>query len=188
MTRPIDTAIRLLAAINAPIARWGRSLAATLLALMLAVAVAQILSRAFFNFTLDWAEELARMALVWSVLLVAPIGYRTGGHVAISAFAESLPPRLRYVTALLLNLLVGWICLTLLIESVGLVERGLSIVGSGVPIRMAWVYAVVPASLAAMLLVSIEAVLRIGDSLRRGRWDPPLSGAVPVMQDGVVEP
>jgi TRAP-type transport system small permease protein len=188
VTRPIDNAIRLLAAINAPIARWGRSLAASLLALMLAVAVAQILSRAILNFTLDWAEELARISLVWSVLLVAPIGYRTGGHVAIGAFAESLPPRLRYVTALLLNVLIGWICLTLLIESFSLVERGMNIVGSGVPIRMAWVYAVVPASLAAMLLVSLEAILRIADSLRRGCWDPPLSGAVPVMQDGVVEP
>jgi TRAP-type C4-dicarboxylate transport system permease small subunit len=173
----LDRLIRLLAAINAPIARWGRSLAAILLALMLAVAVAQILSRAILNFS-----------LVWSVLLVAPIGYRTGGHVAIGAFAESLPPRLRYVTALLLNGLIGWICLTLLIESFSLVERGMNIVGSGVPIRMAWVYAVVPASLAAMLLVSLEAILRIADSLRRGSWDPPLSGAVPVMQDGVVEP
>ena len=181
MTRPTGTAIRLLAAFNAPIARWGRSLAAVLLALMLAVAIAQIFSRAVFNFTLDWAEELARMSLVWSVLLTAPFGYRAGAHVAISAFAESLPPRLLYFTALLLNLLIGWICLTLLIESAGLVERGLTIVGSAVPIRMAWVYAIVPVSLAALLLVAIEAALRLGDSLWRGVWDQTLSGAVPVM-------
>jgi TRAP-type C4-dicarboxylate transport system permease small subunit len=34
---------------NAPIARWGLSFSAVLLALMLAVAVAQIISRALFN-------------------------------------------------------------------------------------------------------------------------------------------
>ena len=28
-------------------------------------------------------KEIARMALVWSVLLAAPLGYRSGGHVAI---------------------------------------------------------------------------------------------------------
>lgn len=188
MTRPIGTAIRLLAAFNAPIARWGRSLAAVLLALMLAVAVAQILSRAIFNFTLDWAEELARMSLVWSVLLTAPIGYRTGAHVAISAFAEALPPRLLYISALLLNLLIGWICLTFLVESGGLVERGLTIVGSAVPIQMAWVYAIVPVSMAALLLVALEAVLRLTDSLLRGVWDQTLSGAVPVMQSDSAEP
>jgi TRAP-type C4-dicarboxylate transport system permease small subunit len=178
----MDSVIRLLAAINAPIARWGRSFAAVLLAAMLAVAIAQIVSRAAFNYTLDWAEEIARMALVWSVLLAAPLGYRSGGHVAIAAFAESLPPRLLYATALLLNLLIGWICIVLLIESVGFVQRGLTIVASAVPIRMGWVYAVMPLSLAAMLLVACEAVLRLAAALRDGRFDLQLSGAVPVMQ------
>jgi TRAP-type C4-dicarboxylate transport system permease small subunit len=178
----MHAAIRLLAAINAPIARWGRSSAAVLLAAMLAVAIAQIVSRAAFNYTLDWAEEVARMALVWSVLLAAPLGYRSGGHVAIAAFVESLPPRLLYATALALNLLIGWICIVLLIEGIDFVERGLTIVASAVPIRMGFVYAIMPASLAAMLLVACEAVLHLVVALRDGRYDLQLSGAVPVMQ------
>ena len=180
MTRPIDSAIRLLSAINAPIARWGRSLAAVLLALMLAVAMAQILSRALFDYTLDWAEELARMALVWSVLLAAPLGYRSGAHVAIAAFAESLPPRLLYSTALLLNLLTGWICATFLRESVDFVARGMTIVASAVPLKMGWIYAIVPVSLAAMLLASLEAVLRLLRALGGDRRDFALIGVVPV--------
>jgi TRAP-type C4-dicarboxylate transport system permease small subunit len=177
----MHSAIRLLSAINAPIARWGRSFAAVLLAAMLAVAIAQIVSRAAFNYTLDWAEEVARMALVWSVLLAAPLGYRSGGHVAIVAFAESLPPRLLYATALLLNLLIGWICMALLIESVGFVQRGLTIVAAALPIRMGYVYSIMPLSLAAMLLVACEAVLHLATALRAGRYDLQLSGAVPVM-------
>lgn len=182
MIRPIHAAIQLLAALNAPIARWGRSAAAALLAAMLAVAVAQILSRAFFNHTLDWAEEMARMALVWSVLLAAPLGYRSGGHVAIAAFAESLPPRLLYATALLLNALIAWVCVMLLVESVGFVERGFTIVASALPLRMGWIYLVMPLSLAAMLLVAVEAMLRLTAALVSGRFDLQLSGAVPVMQ------
>jgi TRAP-type C4-dicarboxylate transport system permease small subunit len=180
----MDSVIRLLAAINAPIARWGRSFAAVLLAAMLVVAIAQILSRAAFNYTLDWAEEVARMALVWSVLLAAPLGYRSGGHVAIAAFSESLPPRLLYATALLLNLLIGWICVELLVESIGFVQRGLTIVASALPIRMGYVYVIMPVSLAAMLLVACEAVLHLAVALRDGRYDLQLSGAVPVMHDG----
>lgn len=179
----LDTPLRLLAAINAPIARWGRSLAAVLLALMLAVAMAQILSRALFDYTLDWAEELARMALVWSVLLAAPLGYRAGAHVAIAAFAEALPPRLLYATALLLNLLTAWICATFLRESVDFVARGMTIVASAVPLRMGWIYAIVPVSLGAMLLVSIEAMLRLVRALAGDTRDLVLVGVVPVSRD-----
>jgi TRAP-type C4-dicarboxylate transport system permease small subunit len=179
VTRPIDSAIRLLSAINAPIARWGRSFAAVLLALMLAVAMAQILSRALFDYTLDWAEELARMALVWSVLLAAPLGYRSGSHVAIAAFIEALPPRLLYATALLLNLLVGWICVVFLRESLDFVARGMTIVASAVPLKMGWIYAIVPASLAA-LLVALEAVLRLLRALAGDTQDLALIGVVPV--------
>lgn len=182
VTRPTHSVIRLLAAINAPIARWGRSFAAILLAAMLAVAIAQIVSRAVFNYTLDWAEEVARMALVWSVLLAAPLGYRSGAHVAIAVFVESLPPRLLYGTALLVNLLVGWICVMLLIESASFVERGMTIVASAVPVRMGWVYSIVPLSLAALLLVALEASLRLLVALFRGRFDLLLSGSVPVTQ------
>lgn len=180
MTRPIDATIRLLSAVNAPITRWGRSVAAVLLAVMLAVALAQILSRAVLDHTLDWAEEMARMALVWSVLLAAPLAYRSGAHVAISAFEAALPPRLLYSTALVLNLLTGWICGVFLLESFDFVARGFTIVASAVPLQMGWVYAIVPVSLAAMLLVSAECVLRLWRALLDGRFDLLMSGAVPV--------
>lgn len=180
MTRTLDSAIHFLSATNAPITRWGRSFSAALLAVMLAVAVAQIASRALFNHTLDWAEELARMALVWSVLLAAPLAYRSGAHVAISAFAEAIPPRLLYATALALNLLTAWICGVFLLESFDFVARGFTIVASAVPLPMGWVYAIVPASLAALLLVAIECVLRLARALLEGRFDLLLSGAVPV--------
>ncbi len=156
-------------------------MAAILLAVMLAVALAQILLRAVFNYTLDWGEDIARMALVWSVLLTAPIGYRSGSHVAIGAFAESLPPRLLYWTAVLVNLLVGWICVMLLVESRELVLRGLTITAATVPIQMVWVYSVVPVVFIALIAVSMEVSLRLLRALLTGRFDLLLSGVVPVI-------
>jgi hypothetical protein len=46
---------------------------------------------------------------------------------------------------------------------------------------MGYVYAIMPASLMAMLLVACEAVLTLVAALRAGRHDLQLSGAVPVM-------
>jgi TRAP-type C4-dicarboxylate transport system permease small subunit len=148
---------------------------------MLAVALAQILSRALFNHTLDWAEELARMALVWSALLAAPMGYRSAGHVAITAFIEGLPPRVLYVTGIIVNLLVGWICLMFLLESIDFVARGATIVSTGLGIRMSYIYAVVPVALSALLLVALEATLRLLRALIVGEREL-LVGVVPVMQ------
>ena len=159
--RAIDRSITLLAKFNAPITRWGRSLAAVLLALMVALAIAQIVSRATFSYTLDWAEELARMALVWSVLLVAPYAYRVGAHVAIGSFAEALPRAMLVWISVLINLLVIWICAIFLMQSAGLVQRGLTIVSSTMQFQIAWVYSIVPVALAMLVLVGIELVLRL---------------------------
>ena len=155
-----------------------------LLAIMLAVALAQILSRAAFNFTLDWAEDIARMSLVWSVLLTAPIGYRSGSHVAISALAEALPVRWLYRVALLINLLVGWVCVMLLIESRNLVLRGVTITAATVSIQMVWVYAIVPVVLTALVLVALEVCLRLLRALLTNRLDLALVGVVPVVDTG----
>ncbi len=179
----MDFAVALLEKANAPIARWGRNASAALLALMVALALSQILSRALFSQTLDWAEELARMALVWSVFLVAPFAYRAGAYVSISAFAEALPRGLLLAVAIVVNLLIVWICGAFVVESAGLVRRGLTIVASSMPFQMAFVYAIVPVSLAALMLVGTEHVLRLVLAWRSpGERDLVLAGLVPVVQ------
>ncbi|NBX57287.1 MAG: TRAP transporter small permease [Gammaproteobacteria bacterium] len=182
MLRLIDLASRGLEKLNAPIARWGLSVSAILLALMLAVALAQILSRAFFNHTLDWAEEAARMALVWSALLAAPMGYRAAGHVAITAFIEGLPPKALQIVGIVVNALVGWLCVVFLLESVDFVARGSTIMSTGLGIPMSYVYVIVPIALGALLFVAIEATLRLVRALLTENASEILVGVVPVMQ------
>jgi TRAP-type C4-dicarboxylate transport system permease small subunit len=183
VTNALAAVLRRLAALNAPIARWGLSFSAVLLALMLAVALAQIASRGLFNHTLDWAEEIARWALVWGALLAAPMGYRAAGHVAITMLVEALPPRLLYAVAIVINLLIGWICLMFLVEGIAFVGRGATLVATALPVSMGWVYSIVPVSLAALLLVSVEAVLRLLHDLLAGEAGrEPLVGVVPVLE------
>jgi TRAP-type C4-dicarboxylate transport system permease small subunit len=181
--RLVDRPIALLAAANAPVARSGRNLAAALIAAMVVLAIAQILSRSIFSHTLDWAEELARVALVWAVLLVAPFAYRSGAHVAIGSFAHALPPRLLLAASLALNLLVGWICIELLIESIDFWKRGLSLTASALPLRMAWIYAIVPVTFTALVLVAAELILRLARSLVLPDPDLTLAGAVPGVKE-----
>lgn len=179
----LDRPIAALAALNAPVTRAGRDFSAVLIGCMVLLAVAQILSRALFSHTLDWAEELARVALVWGVLLVAPYAYRSGANVAIGSFAHALPPRLLVACSAVLNLLVAWVLVMLLLESFDFWRRGLSLTASALPIRMSWIYAIVPVALAALVLVSAELVLRLLRSLVRPDPDLTLAGAVPGIKE-----
>jgi TRAP-type C4-dicarboxylate transport system permease small subunit len=174
----LDRVTAILAAVNRPIARIGRDLAASLIGAMVLLALAQILSRALFDYTLDWAEELARVALVWSVLLVSPFAYRSGAHVAIGSFAAALPPRLLLSASAALNLLVIWICVEMLVQSVAFWQRGLVLTASALEIQMAWIYAIVPAAFLCLLLVGVELVIRLLRSLLGPDPDLTLVGAV----------
>jgi TRAP-type C4-dicarboxylate transport system permease small subunit len=151
----------ILGRINGPLSVAGRNVAGILLAVMLALALAQIVSRGVFHYSLDWAEELARVALVWSVLLVGPYAYRKGAHVAIVSFAEALPPRLLAACSLLLNGLVVWIVAVLFVESFAFWRRGLDISAATMDIPMAWIYAIVPVVFALLMLVGVELLARL---------------------------
>jgi TRAP-type C4-dicarboxylate transport system permease small subunit len=167
--------------LNGPLSVLARNLSAALLAVMLALALAQIVSRGLFHYSLDWAEELARVALVWSVLLTAPYAYRKGAHVAIVSFAEALPPRLLASTSLLLNLLILWILGVLFAESFAFWARGLEIMASTLGVKMAWVYAVVPAAFAMLILVGLELLARLLLHLAGAPSGIVMEGAMPAV-------
>lgn len=177
--RALDAVSGALARVNAPLTRTGRSLAAVLIAFMVALAVAPVVSRAAFDHALDWAEELARATLVWSVLAVLPYAYRHGTHVAIDSFAMALPPRLLVGVALVVNVLVMWVCGIFLVESVAFWARGRTIVSSTMGFQVAWIYTIVPLAFAAMLAVGLELTCRLLRSLWLQDPELALAGAVP---------
>jgi TRAP-type C4-dicarboxylate transport system permease small subunit len=122
------------------------------------------------------------MALVWSALLAAPIGYRAAGHVAITAFIEGLSMRTLCVTGVIVNALIAWICAIFLLESFDFVARGSTIVSTGLGIKMSFVYSIVPVALLALLLVALEAILRLLRAIFADEPELLLVGVVPVLQ------
>jgi TRAP-type C4-dicarboxylate transport system permease small subunit len=79
----------------------GRALDAldrvVLVALLLAVATmvgvvsAQVALRYGFNLSFDWADEVSRLAFVWSIFLAIPLGVRQGAHIGIDIVVAKLP-------------------------------------------------------------------------------------------------
>jgi len=181
MITSLSRTVGILSLINRPLSVAGRNFAGALLAVMLALALAQIVSRGVFHYSLDWAEELARVALVWSVLLIAPYAYRKGAHVAIVSFAEALPPRLLAILSIVLNVLIVWILSVLFVSSLTFWRRGLDISAATMDMPMAWIYAVVPVAFALLITVGLELIARLVVHLASGPSGIVMEGAMPAV-------
>ncbi|WP_138469004.1 TRAP transporter small permease [Poseidonocella sp. HB161398] len=77
------------------------------MAVMIAVVSAQVAMRYLFNGSFDWADELSRLAFVWTVFLAIPLGLRDGAHVGIDLVTRRLPPALQGGLARLMAVLAA---------------------------------------------------------------------------------
>jgi TRAP-type C4-dicarboxylate transport system permease small subunit len=61
-------------------------------AVMVGVVSAQVALRYGLNLSLDWADEVGRLAFVWSIFMAIPLGVRQGSHIGINILVDKLPP------------------------------------------------------------------------------------------------
>lgn len=66
-------------------------------AVMVGVVSAQVALRYGFNRSIDWADEIGRLAFVWSIFLAIPLGVRQGAHIGIDIMVDKLPASWRSV-------------------------------------------------------------------------------------------
>ncbi len=165
--------IRALKAVNDVVLRIGRALAVGALAVMVGVILAQVFFRYVLNDALPWPDEAARFMMLWMTGLIAPMGYRRGGFVAIDMAERALPARA--AAALSLALLLASLAVLVVAARLGWTE----VTGFGgrfataslyVPVSLgfddwmrvprAWMMASLLVGLWLMILVNVELVLR----------------------------
>ena len=66
-------------------------------AVMVTVVSSQVAMRYGFNRSFDWADEIGRLAFVWSIFLAIPLGVARGSHIGIDLVVDKLPAALRDV-------------------------------------------------------------------------------------------
>lgn len=76
-------------------------------AMMVVVVFAQVVMRYVFNGSFDWADEVSRLAFVWTIFLAIPLGIRDGTHVGIDLIVNRLPSTLRQSIARVMSLLAA---------------------------------------------------------------------------------
>jgi TRAP-type C4-dicarboxylate transport system permease small subunit len=93
---------------------WSENaLLIAMLALMVALAAAQILLRNFLDFSITGADQLVRLAVLWVALLGAIAASRDGKHIHVDAVVRWLPGRARAGAMALTDLFTLSVCLVL---------------------------------------------------------------------------
>lgn len=64
---------------------------------MVGVVSTQVALRYGFNRSIDWADEVSRLAFVWSIFLAIPLGVRQGAHIGIDIVVAKMPTALQQV-------------------------------------------------------------------------------------------
>lgn len=85
--------------------RW---LLITLMAVMAALVIANVLSRYLLSHSFPWVEEATRYMMIWAAFLGAGPALRVGGHIAVDSLVQALPPRgARALRVLLVLVMAG---------------------------------------------------------------------------------
>jgi len=81
--------------------------------LMIAVVSTQVIIRYVFNDSLDWADEISRIAFVWTIFLAIPLGIREGTHVGIEILIKRFPDKLQKIISRITNILAAALMLVI---------------------------------------------------------------------------
>lgn len=128
---------------------------------MLVIIFVQVVARYVFHNSLTFSEELARYLFVWCVFLCIPVAQRMGGHMTVGILSErtsGLTLKVLRTSAAILTLVFMSIILK---NGITLIERTSFQTSPALQIKMSYVYYALPIGAVAMILNTIEDLVRI---------------------------
>ena len=134
-----------------------------LIGLLTASVFLQVLIRFVFKSPLPWTEEVARIAFVYSIFVGATIGVRDRAHISVDFLVVLLPPHARRALKLATNIVVAVLLCFIIWQGIEFVRQTGVQMTPVMLIPFRYLYIVIPASGALMLLYLILGTI---DDLR----------------------
>jgi TRAP-type C4-dicarboxylate transport system permease small subunit len=123
-----------------------------LMAGMVAINFANVVSRYYLNASLAWSEEISRFLLIWTVFLGAILAYAKDEHLSLDMVVSFLSPERRRVFAMIVDILVMLAMLFIIKGGYSLTADNFDWTSPAAEIPYGWVYIVVPFSGLVMFL------------------------------------
>lgn len=117
--------------------------------------------RYLFSSGLTWSEELSRYAFVWVVFLGAISAFVEGSHIIVDLLIRKLPPSLKKVMFVIVNLIIITIMWLFFDGLIGLTEinKGISAPSSGLPKNTMYLAGVI--SSLSIILISVYQIISV---------------------------
>ena len=150
--------------------RLLRTVGAAALLVLFALIVAQVVMRYGFGVTPFFTEEVARYALVWSVLAGAAVSVRIDGHIRVTFVPDLLRPAARWYWMRALDLVTFALLLILTFAAVRTVDFAGGQTSDGLQVSLRYPYAALPAAFGCGL---VFLVARLEHSWSGRPWKHP---------------
>ena len=164
---------RLFALVNASVLTLGRWMGALCILLMVVIILAQVFFRYVIGLALPWPEEASRFLMLWSAGLMIGTAYRRGGFVAIDLLVALAPRVIQHVLTLALFAVslvvlwkawqIGWNEVTGLAGRFGTDSLNVPTswdLSTWRKVPKSWQMASMLVGIAALIMVSVELILR----------------------------
>jgi len=137
-----------------------RRVAFVALAGMIVVITLQIIFRVFFN-AISWSEEVARYLLVWTTFLGATLAWYRKRHIAVTFVVDGFPAPVRRIARTIAHLISIAFFGIIIVVGIRYMSTQGSQVSASLRLPMPYVYAIIPATSAVMLLYAVTDLLEL---------------------------
>jgi len=132
-----------------------RYLVMILLALMVVIVFANVVSRYYLHVSLAWSEEIARFMLVWLVFLGSFLAYIHDEHLGLDILVKLFPPTLRKLVAFFTNILVVFALYAVMEGGYLMMMANFDWLSAAAEIPQGYIYAIIPICCGLMILQTI---------------------------------
>jgi TRAP-type C4-dicarboxylate transport system permease small subunit len=141
-----------------------------LLALMVIIVFANVVSRYYLHVSLAWSEEIARFMLVWLVFLGSFLAYIQDEHLGLDILVKRFPPLLRKSVAVGANMLVIFALYAVMEGGYLMMIANFDWLSAAAEIPQGYIYAIIPVCCGLMILQTLLKTyyILIGKNLSSG--------------------
>lgn len=138
----------------------ARLIGIVLFAIMIVVVFYEVVARYLFNAPTFWSAALARLAMVWLVMLGLARGLRVKDNIRVDFLVEQMPRKLQIAAAWLRLAAVAIFALVMVVFGLQLSIGSMNHMIGGLQIAKAWLYLSVPVAGALILLFTVENIAK----------------------------
>jgi TRAP-type C4-dicarboxylate transport system permease small subunit len=132
----------------------------TLLLVAFVIQFLHILGRYVFGAPIYFAEELARYAFIWSVMIGASIVFRTDSHTSVECFVGLLPRPVQDGLYVARNLIIVAFLGVVIVNGIALAAKTMNVPSAALQWPWGFIYMAAPVGSALMIIDALRLIAK----------------------------